>query len=197
MRAEGLFESDAGGGVDGDAGDGGVGAVDEDEDGGGGAALEIAGVVVGDADGDAGAAGAHGGVHSGLLGLGEVEMRKMSEAAKALDEAAALLGVGLVEDYGGDLADVGVDCEAEEEELEDGDEEREEERGGVAEDVGELFAGYGAKAEEGRPARTAILRRWRSFADGGAARTARVGLWWRSSFLLGHDVVGEGYEDVF
>ena len=85
---------------------------------------------------------------------------------EGLDEAAALLGVGFVEDDGGDLADVGVDCVAEEEELEDGDEEREEESGGVAEDVGEFFAGDGAEAEE------VVLRGPRSCADGGPTRTA-------------------------
>ncbi len=104
---------------------------------------------------------------------------------EGLDEAAALLGVGFVEDDGGDLADVGVDCVAEEEELEDGDEEREEEGGGVAEDVGELFARDRAETEEDRPARTAILR------------VRRKGGWGARSFLFGHDVVGEGYEDVF
>ena len=132
---EGLFEGYAGGGVYGDAGDGGVGAVDEDEDGGGAAELEVAGVVVGDADGDLGAAGTHGGIHlRGGLGVGgDLEDVRGGEG---LDEAAGLLGVGLVEEYGGDLADVGVDCVAEEEELEDRDEEGEEERAGVSEDVG-------------------------------------------------------------
>ena len=111
---EGLLEGDAGGGVDGLAGDGGVGAVDEDEDGGGGAALELAGVVVGDLDGDAGFACAHGGVHVGVGLHGEGEAEDVG-CGEAFEELAALLGVGLVEDDGGDLADVGVDCEAEEE----------------------------------------------------------------------------------
>jgi hypothetical protein len=85
---------------------------------------------------------------------------------EGLDEGAGLLGVGFVEDDGGDLANVGVDCVAEEEELEDGDEEREEEGGGVAEDVGEFFAGYGLKAEESCAARTAILGGGRAFDFG-------------------------------
>ena len=112
------------------------------------------------------------------LGLGVGRDLEDVGGGEGLDEAAALLGVGFVEDDGGDLADVGVDCVTEEEELEDGDEEREEEGGGVAEDVGEFFAGDGAEAEERDAAR--------------AGETCA-----ESSFLLGHDVVGEGYEDVF
>ena len=65
--AEGLFEGDSGGCVDGLSGDGGVGAVDEDEDGCGGAVLELAGVVVGNLDCHAGFACAHGVVH--VIGL--------------------------------------------------------------------------------------------------------------------------------
>ncbi len=45
---------------------------------------------------------------------------------------------GVEPEDGGDLADVGVDCVTQEEELEDGDEEREEEGRAVAEDVGDL-----------------------------------------------------------
>ena len=110
---EGLFEGDSGGGVDGLAGDGGVGAVDEDEDGGGGAALELAGVVVGNFDCDARFACAHGGVHVGVRLDGEGEAEGVG-CGEAFEELAALLGVGFVENDGGDLADVGVDCEAEE-----------------------------------------------------------------------------------
>jgi hypothetical protein len=97
--------------------------------------LEVAGVVVGDADGDLRAAGTHGGVHLGR-GLGVGGDLEDVRGGEGLDEAAGLLGVRLVEEDGGDLADVGVDCVAEEEELEDRDEEGEEEGGGVAEDVG-------------------------------------------------------------
>ena len=159
MRGEGLLECDAGGSIDGDAGNGGVGAVDEDEDAGGGAALEAASVVVGDADGDAGFAGAHGGVHVGF-GLDVGADAEDVRGGEGLDEAAALLGVGLVEDDGGDLANVGVNRVAEEEELDERDEQSEEEGGGVAQDVGELLAGDRAEAEDGaahvrRPARTA------------------------------------------
>ncbi len=103
------------------------------------AELEVAGVVVGDADGCAGFAGAHGGVHGGF-GLDVVGDLEDVGGGEGLDEAAALLGVDSSKRTVGDLADVGVDCVAEEEELQDGDEQREEEGAGVAEDVGELFA---------------------------------------------------------
>ncbi len=61
-----------------------------------------------------------------------------------------MLGVRLVEDDGGNLADVGVDCEAEEEELDERDEESEEECAGIADDVGELLAADGPETVEER-----------------------------------------------
>ncbi len=144
---EGLFESDSGGGVDGLSGDGGVGAVDEDENGRGGAVLELTGVVVRDFDSHACFAGAHGGVHFRVRLDGEGEAEGVG-GGEAFEELAALLGVRLVEDYGGNLTDVGVDCEAEEEELDEWDEESEEECAGVADDVRELFAADGPETVE-------------------------------------------------
>jgi hypothetical protein len=128
-------------------GDRGIGSVDENLDAGGRAVLKVAGVVVGYANGDAGFAGAHGGVHVGF-GLDIEADAKDVRGGEGLDEAAAVLGVGLVEDDGGDLADVGVYRIAEEEELEHGDEQGEEERAGVTQDVRELLAADGAETEE-------------------------------------------------
>ncbi len=141
------------------------------------------GVVVGDADGDASAAGAHGGVH-GLLGLGVGGDLEDVGGGEGLDEGAALLGVPDSSKMTvGTLANVGVHCIAEEEELEDGDEEREEEGGGVAEDVGELFAGYG---REGCPETDADGGGFEVVAGGiigahpsGAADGAARGILWR------------------
>jgi hypothetical protein len=73
-----------------------------------------------------------------------------------------LLGVGLVEDYGGDLADVGVDGEAEEEELDERNEESEEEGAGVTGDVR-------ARLQESE-----ALAKGLGFLCGGAARCFRV-----------------------
>ena len=94
---------------------------------------------------------------------------KTSDPAKALEQAAAVLRMRFVEHDGGDLADVGVDRESEEKQLQHGDEQREEERAGVADDVQELFpANRNETAKEGA-----------------------------SSLRLLHDAVGEGDEDVF
>ena len=54
----------------------------------------------------------------------------------------------LVEDDSRNLPDVGVYREAEEEELNEWDEEREEECSGIADDVGELFAADGPETVE-------------------------------------------------
>ena len=72
---EGLLEGDSGGCVDSLSGHGGVGAVNENKNGGGGAALELAGVVVGNLDCHARLACAHGRIHIGvrLDGEGETE----------------------------------------------------------------------------------------------------------------------------
>jgi hypothetical protein len=56
--------------------------------------------------------------------------------------------VGLVEDDGGDLSYVGVDREAEEEQLDEWDEECEEESSGIADDVSELLAADWPEAVE-------------------------------------------------
>ena len=60
---------------------------------------------------------------------------KSSEFSKSLEQRPALLGAGLVEDDGADVADVGVDGVAEHEQLDDRDEQREEQRLRVAQDV--------------------------------------------------------------
>ena len=54
----------------------------------------------------------------------------------------------LVEDDGGDLADVGVDGEAEQEQLQHGNDQRKEERAGVAHDVQNFFAADGNETAE-------------------------------------------------
>jgi hypothetical protein len=46
----------------------------------------------------------------------------------------------LVEHHGGNLADVGVNGETEQEQLQHGNDEREEERAGIAHDVEKLLA---------------------------------------------------------
>ena len=74
----------------------------------------------------------------------------------------------LVEHNGRDLADVGVDRESEEKQLQHGDEQREEERAGIADDVQEFFpANRNETAKEG-------------------AHCCDL-----------HDAVGEGDKDVF
>ena len=142
-----MLQGDSRGGADGGGGDGGIGAIDKDQDAGGGAAEQIACVVGGDANAYAGAAAANGFVKlvGGLDRAGEGEDIGGGEA---LQQIAALLGLRLIEDNGGDLADVGVDGEAEEEELQHGDEQREEERAAVAGNVNGFFAANGNQAVE-------------------------------------------------
>jgi len=59
---------------------------------------------------------------------------------EALEELAALLGLRLVENHGGDLADVGVYCESEEKKLQHGNEQSEKESSRIAQNVQRLFA---------------------------------------------------------
>ena len=58
-------------------------------------------------------------------------------------QAAALLGLAEIEDDGRNVADVGVDRVAEHEQFQHRDEQREEQRRRVAEDVQEFLAGHG------------------------------------------------------
>src|SRR5207253_2444926 len=62
-------------------------------------------------------------------------------AVEALPQRPAFLRVGVVEDHGADVADVGVDGVAEHEQLEHGDEQGEEQRRRVTQDVQHLLAG--------------------------------------------------------
>jgi hypothetical protein len=107
----------------------------------------VAGVVVGDAERDADVAGADVVIH---LGGGErvaVDGEDVG-GGEALDQGAALLGVRFVEHDGGNLAHVGVDGEAEEEQLNHGEQQGEGKRAAVADDVQELLAADGDEATE-------------------------------------------------
>ena len=58
---------------------------------------------------------------------------------QGVDVGAALSGAVQIDDDGGDVADVEVDGEAEERELDHRDQQREHERGGIAPQVQQLF----------------------------------------------------------
>jgi hypothetical protein len=76
---------------------------------------------------------------------GELEIEDVG-AGKGLKQAATVLRVRFVQDYRGDLSDVCIDGESEEKQLQHGDEQREKERAGVADDVQKLLAAYGDEA---------------------------------------------------
>src|SRR5262249_8966682 len=94
-----------------------------------------------------------------------------------LHQPPAFLRPSLVEDHGADAADVRVDRVPQHEHLHDGDEKREEERGRVAENVDQLFAGDGGETlERAEHAASPTGRLGRDVGERGAevARPARL-----------------------
>src|SRR6267154_5661594 len=145
--AQRFVESDGGGDIDGLTGHGGIGAVDEDEDLRASLVEKAIGVVDWDLDADACAAGDDFIVQVAIV-LNVAADVKSVGIFKAVDEFAAFAAAIGVEDDGIYLADVGVDAEAEDHHLQQGDHQRKEKRGRIAADVQRFFEEYGAETAE-------------------------------------------------
>ena len=90
---------------------------------------------------DAGLAGDNRPVER-FIGLHLVDYVEVLGVHEAPEQGAALLRLRLVEDHGVDVADVRINRVAEHEQLDDRDEEREEQRHRIAENVQEFLARY-------------------------------------------------------
>src|SRR6267142_2519185 len=114
--AERFVEPDGGGDIDGLTGDGGIGAVDENEDLRASLMQEATGIIDRDLDADARSA-SNDFVVEVAVGLHVAANVKGVGIFEAVDEFAAFAAAIGVEDDGVDLADVGVDAEAEDDHL--------------------------------------------------------------------------------
>ena len=163
-------EGDPVGGGEGLRRDRGVRAVDQDEDVGRLAVQTPPGVVGRDLDADRGAARDDDSFkRRARRRVGhDVEVARVDEIVQ---ELAALLGSALVEDDGADVFDVRVD-QAEEDELEGGDQERELERAPVADHLDRLLPQDRQEpSHRGRPRLLAGFRRAARSGAGSGART--------------------------
>src|SRR5882724_8413036 len=145
--AQRFVESDGGGDIDGLTGNGGIGAVDKNEDLCASLVHEAIGIIYRDFDGDARAA-SNDFVVEVAVGLHVAANVKGVGVFKAVDEFAAFAAAIGVEDDGVDLADVGVDAEAENHHLQQGDHQGKEKSRGVAADVQRFFEEYGTETAE-------------------------------------------------
>lgn len=146
--AEGFVEADSGGDVNGLARDGGIGAVDEDENLCAHLMEELVRVIDGNFDADAAFAGNDGVIQVFVI-VDEADEVEGVGISEAIEEFAALAAaVGIVNDSV-DLADVGVDAVAEKKHLKNGNDEGEEEGSEVAADVEGFLIEDGSETAEG------------------------------------------------
>ena len=124
--------------VEGGAGDGGIGAIDEQLDGGSAAFENPVGVIGGDLQGDLSVALADFAVEL-IVGAYVAADGKRVGGAEAFDEFPAALGGHLIINDGGNLADIHVQREAEDDELDDGNQQGEDDGALVATEVKKLF----------------------------------------------------------
>src|SRR5712672_2091419 len=118
--AERFVEPDGRGDIDGLTGDGGIGAVDENENLGASLVEKAIGILYRDLDADARAAGDNFIVEVAIVLYIAANVKSVG-IFKAVDEFTAFTTPIGVEDDGVDLADVGVDAEAEDHHLQQGD----------------------------------------------------------------------------
>src|SRR5712672_1440765 len=145
--AKRFVEPDGGGDIDGLAGHGRIGAVDENEDLRASLVQEAIRIIYWDFDDDARAA-SNDFVVEVAVGLHVAANVKGVGIFKAVDELTAFAAAIGVEDDGIYLADVGVDAEAENHHLQQGDHQGKEKSRGIAADVQRFFEEYGAKTAE-------------------------------------------------
>src|SRR6267154_2122158 len=145
--AQRFVESDGGGDIDGLTGHGGIGAVDEDEDLRASLVEKAIGVVDWDLDADACAAGDDFIVQIAIV-LNVAADVKGVGIFQAIDQLTAFAAAVGVEHDGIDLADVGVNAEAEDHHLQEGDHQGKEKSRGVAADVQRFFEEYGTETAE-------------------------------------------------
>ncbi len=128
-----------------DGGGVGVGGVEQELDGGGPLAREVAGVVVGDDDSGVGVAAADGVAElvDGGIVAGEFEALAFGECG---DEFAAFGRAAVVDDSEADIGDGGAEGESEEGELQDGREDERDLEPAVAADLVELLLDESAHA---------------------------------------------------
>ena len=171
--AAAVLFGDAGGVGESDAGGIGVGAVDDDLEGGGMAAAEGLGEAFVDDDGGADAAAVQQIGDGGVVGdvCHDIEEVGGGEAGQ---EVAAFGGVVAVEDGQADMADVGRDGVAEDDDLEDGHGEDDAFHPRVAQDLAELLLEHlDEPFEHGRPHSSFLRKRTLARVTMSAAKTVR------------------------